>query len=115
MQLVERVAWIPPLTFNTSWAWMGLSMPLVLFTTGLTVIALIASFGIENRLKEYFFWFLLLETGMLGVFVSLDMFLFYVFWEITLVPMYFLIGMWGGPKREYAALSFSFTRWREAC
>jgi NADH-quinone oxidoreductase subunit M len=69
-------------------------------------MAIIASFGIENRLKEYFFWFLLLETGMLGVFVSLDMFLFYVFWEITLVPMYFLIGIWGGPKREYAAVKF---------
>jgi NADH-quinone oxidoreductase subunit M len=56
--------------------------------------------------KEYFFWFLLLETGMLGVFVSLDFFLFYVFWEITLVPMYFLIGIWGGPKKEYAAVKF---------
>jgi NADH-quinone oxidoreductase subunit M len=106
MQLVERVAWIPAFNVQYLVGVDGLSMPLVLLTTSLTVIALIASFGIENRLKEYFFWFLLLETGMLGVFVSLDMFLFYVFWEITLVPMYFLIGVWGGPKREYAAVKF---------
>ncbi|MBK8871380.1 MAG: NADH-quinone oxidoreductase subunit M [Elusimicrobia bacterium] len=106
MQLVERVAWIPAFNVQYIVGVDGLSLPLVLLTTGLSVIALIASFGIENRLKEYFFWFLLLETGMLGVFVSLDMFLFYVFWEITLVPMYFLIGVWGGPKREYAAVKF---------
>ncbi|HLB77022.1 MAG TPA: NADH-quinone oxidoreductase subunit M, partial [Candidatus Dormibacteraeota bacterium] len=61
---------------------------------------------IELRLKEYLFLFLLLETGMLGVFAALDFFLFYIFWEITLVPMYFLIGIWGGPRREYAAIKF---------
>ncbi|MGQ0644895.1 MAG: complex I subunit 4 family protein [Elusimicrobiota bacterium] len=69
-------------------------------------MSIIASFNIENRVKEYFFWFLLLEVGMMGVFVALDLFLFYVFWEITLVPMYFLIGIWGGPKKEYAAVKF---------
>jgi len=106
MQLVERASWIPSFGIQYALGVDGLSLPLVLLTTGLSLIAIIASFGIENRLKEYFFWFLLLETGMLGVFVSLDMFLFYVFWEITLVPMYFLIGIWGGPKREYAAVKF---------
>lgn len=106
MQLVERASWIPTFGIQYVLGVDGLSMPLVLLTTVLSLISIIASFGIRNRLKEYFFWFLLLETGMLGVFVSLDMFLFYVFWEITLVPMYFLIGIWGGPKREYAAVKF---------
>jgi NADH-quinone oxidoreductase subunit M len=106
MQLVERASWIPTFGIQYILGVDGLSMPLVLLTTFLSLISIIASFGIQNRLKEYFFWFLLLETGMLGVFVSLDMFLFYVFWEITLVPMYFLIGIWGGPKREYAAVKF---------
>jgi NADH-quinone oxidoreductase subunit M len=106
MQLVERFAWIPTFGIQYAVGIDGLSLPMILLTTVLSLVAVIASFGIENRIKEYFFWFLLLETGMLGVFVSLDMFLFYVFWEITLVPMYFLIGIWGGPKREYAAVKF---------
>ena len=67
---------------------------------------MIASFGIEKALKGYFALFLLLETGMLGTFVALDFFLFYVFWELMLLPMYFLIGIWGGPRREYAAIKF---------
>ena len=70
------------------------------------LLSIIASFNIENRVKEYFFWFLLLETGMLGVFVSLDFFLFYIFWEVMLVPMYFLIGVWGSDRRLYAAIKF---------
>jgi NADH-quinone oxidoreductase subunit M len=106
MQLVERFSWIPTFGIQYAVGIDGLSLPMILLTTVLSVVAMIASFGIETRIKEYFFWFLLLETGMLGVFVSLDMFLFYVFWEITLVPMYFLIGIWGGPKREYAAVKF---------
>jgi NADH-quinone oxidoreductase subunit M len=84
----------------------GISFPLILLTTFLSLISIIASYGVDKRTKEYFFWFLLLETGMLGLFAALDFFLFYVFWEITLVPMYFLIGVWGGPKREYAAIKF---------
>jgi NADH-quinone oxidoreductase subunit M len=106
MQLVEKVSWIP--TFNIFYhiGVDGLSMPLVLLTSFLCLISIIASYGIDFRTKEYFFWFLLLETGMLGLFVSVDFFLFYVFWEITLVPMYFLIGVWGGPKKEYAAIKF---------
>src|SRR5690606_14153126 len=73
----------------------------------LTLISIYYStYVIDRRVKEYFFLFLLLEVGMFGVFVALDFFLFYVFWEIGLVPMYFLIGIWGGPRREYAAIKF---------
>src|SRR5882724_3560944 len=105
-QFVEKVAWIP--TFNIQYflGVDGLSLVLVVLTTLLTLLSVIASFGIENRIKEYFFFFLLLETAMTGVFLGLDLFLFYVFWELTLVPMYFLIGIWGGPKKEYAAIKF---------
>jgi NADH-quinone oxidoreductase subunit M len=106
MQFVENVSWIPSFGINYHLGVDGLSFPLVLMTTLLSLVSVIASFGIEKRTREYFFWFLLLETGMLGLFVSLDFFLFYVFWEVTLVPMYFLIGIWGGPKREYAAIKF---------
>jgi len=105
-QLVEKWAWIPMFNIHYYVGIDGLSLPMVLLTTLLSLISILASFGIKKRVKEYFFWFLILETGMLGVFVSLDMFLFYVFWELTLVPMYFLIGIWGGPKREYAAVKF---------
>ncbi len=99
-------AWIPSLNINYALGTDGLSYPLVLLTTFMCLIALVGSLGIEKRVKEYFFWFLVLETGMLGVFVALDFVLFYVFWELTLVPMYFLIGVWGGPKKEFAAIKF---------
>jgi len=84
----------------------GLSMPLFLLTTFISLVACLGSFGIANRVKEYFIFYLLLAMGMLGVFISLDYFLFYVFWEVMLVPMYFLIGIWGGPRKEYAAIKF---------
>ncbi len=84
----------------------GLSVPMLFLTGLLSFISIIASFGIKERVKEYFAWFLLLEVGMMGVFCALDFFLFYIFWEIMLVPMYFLIGIWGGPRREYAAIKF---------
>ena len=84
----------------------GISFPLLALTTLLTTIGIIASWGIKNRVKEYFSWFLLLEVGMLGTFVALNYILFYLFWEMMLVPMYFLIGIWGGPRREYAAIKF---------
>jgi NADH-quinone oxidoreductase subunit M len=84
----------------------GISFPLIILTTLLSTLAVIASFGIEKRVKEYMSWFLLLEVGMLGTFTALDYLLFYVFWELVLVPMYFLIGIWGGPRKEYAALKF---------
>ncbi len=105
-QYVEKCAWIPLFNIQYFMGVDGLSLVLVLLTTLLTLLSIIASFGIEDRIKEYFFFFLLLETGMIGVFLALDMFLFYVYWELTLVPMYFLIGIWGGPKKEYAAIKF---------
>jgi NADH-quinone oxidoreductase subunit M len=85
----------------------GLSMPLVVLTGLMTLISIWYSFEpIKERIKEYYAFFLLLEVGMMGTFCALDMFLFYVFWEISLVPMYFIIGIWGGPRREYAAIKF---------
>ncbi|MCX6645436.1 MAG: NADH-quinone oxidoreductase subunit M [bacterium] len=84
----------------------GISFPLILLTALLSVLSLIASFSITMRLKEYMSWFLLLMVGMYGTFCALDYILFYVFWELILVPMYFLIGIWGGPRKEYAALKF---------
>jgi len=105
-QFVEKFNWIPTFNIHYFMAIDGLSLSMVVLTTLLTLLSVIASFGIEERVKEYFFFFLMLETAMLGVFVALDFFLFYVFWELTLVPMYFLIGIWGGPKKEYAAIKF---------
>src|SRR5512136_3013970 len=82
-------------------------MLLVLLTTLLGVIAILSSWtAIKERIKEYYAFMLLLQTGMLGVFMSLDFLVFYVFWEIMLVPMYFLIGVWGGPRKLYAAIKF---------
>ena len=108
MQLETNFPWlqIHVLPVNYHMGIDGLSLPLILLTTVLTFLCVIYSWHIPNRVKEYFFMFLLLETGMLGVFVSLDFFLFYVFWEISLVPMYFIIGIWGGPRKEYAAIKF---------
>src|SRR5204863_7091394 len=84
----------------------GISMPLVLLTTLLSFLAMIASWNIEKHVRGYMILFLLLETGMVGTFLALDFFLFYIFWEVMLLPMYFLIGVWGGPRREYAAIKF---------
>lgn len=106
VQFGVRVPWIPSLGVNFAMGVDGLSVPLVFLTALLTTLSLLYSFIIAERPKEYFWMFLLLETGMLGVFVSLDFVLFFVFWEVSLVPMYFLIGIWGGPKREYAAIKF---------
>ena len=80
---------------------------MVLLTTVLTFISILASFGpIQTRVKEYMIAFLVLEVGMLGVFLALDLFLFYVFWEVVLVPMYLIIGIWGGANRIYATIKF---------
>ena len=84
----------------------GISFPLVCSPSFLSVLAMGASWPIKKHVKAYCILFLLLETGMLGVFLALDFFLFYVFWEVMLLPMYFLIGVWGGPRREYAAIKF---------
>ena len=106
-QFEEFYRWIPSVGINYHLGVDGFSVPLILLTALLTTISLWYSAGvIDTRVKEYFAFFLLLQTGMFGVFVSLDLFLFYVFFEIGLVPMFFLIGIWGGPRREYAAIKF---------
>jgi NADH-quinone oxidoreductase subunit M len=84
----------------------GISISMILLTALICTVAAIASFGINRQMKGYFALFLLLDTGMMGVFCSLDFFLFYVFWELMLLPMYFLIGVWGGPNKVYAAIKF---------
>jgi NADH-quinone oxidoreductase subunit M len=106
LQFVEKAIWIPSLSVNYSLGADGLSVPMLFLTALLSFISIVASFGISHRVKEYFAFFLLLEVGMMGVFAALDFFLFYVFWEVMLVPMYFLIGIWGGPRKIYAAIKF---------
>src|SRR5436309_12626412 len=101
-----KVPWIRSLGIDYSMGVDGISLFLILLTTLLTPLSVLASWSIQNRLKEYFIFLLLLESGMTGVFASLDFFLFYVFWEVMLVPMYFLIGVWGGERRIYAAMKF---------
>jgi NADH-quinone oxidoreductase subunit M len=106
MQLVERIPWMPAFGIEYLIGIDGISLFLVLLTTLLMPLAVLASWSVKERVKEYLIFMLLLETGMLGAFVALDLFLFYVFWEVMLVPMYFLIGVWGGARRIYAALKF---------
>ena len=107
MQFVERASWIPSIGSSYLLGVDGISLPLLLLTTFLTPIAILASFsGIASRVKAYMICMLLLQSGMIGVFVALDLVLFYVFWEGMLIPMYFLIGVWGGPRRIYATLKF---------
>ncbi|MBI1992106.1 MAG: NADH-quinone oxidoreductase subunit M, partial [Candidatus Omnitrophica bacterium] len=106
MQFHERLSWIPQLNIFYSLGVDGISLPMVLLTALLGFLACLASSSITERRKEYYFLYLLLEVGMLGTFLALDLFLFYVFWEIVLVPMYFLIGIWGGGRREYSAFKF---------
>jgi len=106
MQLVERIPWMPGFGIEYIVGVDGISLFLVLLTTLLMPIAILASWSVKEKVKEFLIFMLLLETGMLGAFVALDLFLFYVFWEVMLVPMYFLIGVWGGTRRIYAALKF---------
>ncbi|MCS6804284.1 MAG: NADH-quinone oxidoreductase subunit M [Acidobacteriota bacterium] len=109
MQFTERVPWINSFGLNVEYhlGLDGLSLWLVVLTTVLTVVSVLASWqSIQRHVSEFFIFLLLLETGILGVFVALDMFLFYLFWEVMLVPMYFLIGVWGGEQRIYAAIKF---------
>ena len=107
MQFTQKSSWIPAFDVSFSVGIDGLSLLLVLLTAFLTPIAMLSSWNaIQKRLKEYTIMLLLLETGMLGVFCAIDVFLFYVFWEAMLVPMYFIIGIWGGERRVYAAFKF---------
>jgi NADH-quinone oxidoreductase subunit M len=114
MQFVEKFSWID--IKSVSWFGRihieyfmgidGLSGPMVILTALICFIAVFASWNIAKAFKGYMAMLLLLDTGMIGVFVALDFFLFYIFWELMLLPMYFLIGVWGGPRREYAAIKF---------
>jgi len=107
MQFVERIPWIPEWGVNYVIGIDGISLLLVLLTTFLTVLCILNSWrSVERMIKEYMIVFLILETGMIGVLASLDLILFYVFWEVTLIPMYLIIGVWGGPRRIYAAVKF---------
>ncbi|OQY89333.1 MAG: Fe-S-binding domain-containing protein [Anaerolineae bacterium UTCFX1] len=109
LQLVARYDWIVVGGWNIQYflGVDGLSILLVLLTTLLTWISILSAWtAVEERVKEFMIFFLLLEVGMNGVFLAQDLFLFYIFWEFTLVPMYFIIGIWGGPRRIYAALKF---------
>src|ERR1700721_2166466 len=99
--------WIPSIGAGYNLGIDGISFLLIMLTTLLGWISILSSWtAIENRVKEYYIWFLVLQTGMLGVFMALDFFLFFVFWEAMLVPMYLLIGIWGGPRKLYAAIKF---------
>jgi NADH-quinone oxidoreductase subunit M len=109
LQLGFTLPWIQVAGWNISFAMGvdGLSILLVLLTAFLSPISILSTWtAVEDRVKDFMIFFLLLEVGMLGVFLAQDLFLFYIFWEFTLVPMYFLIGIWGGPRRIYAAIKF---------
>ncbi len=107
LQAQERVSWIPAFGIEYFLGIDGISIWLVLLTTFLTPIVILSAFdSINTRVRAFLAFMLLLETGMLGVFLAQDLFLFYIFWEFTLVPMYFLIGIWGGQRRIYATVKF---------
>ena len=112
-QLIERIPWISlnlgsfgPLTIEYFIGVDGISITMVILTALISVIGVLSSWTIQKQVKGYFILYNLLSTAMMGCFVALDFFLFYVFWEVMLLPMYFLIGIWGGPNREYAAIKF---------
>ncbi|MCK5619145.1 MAG: NADH-quinone oxidoreductase subunit M, partial [Candidatus Krumholzibacteria bacterium] len=107
MQFVKSVPWIPSMGIKYKVGIDGITLFLVMLVTFIMPITVLSCFGaIKNRLKEFFISMLILETAMIGAFVSLDLFLFYIFWEAMLIPMYLLIGMWGGERRIYAAVKF---------
>ncbi|WP_088078115.1 NADH-quinone oxidoreductase subunit M [Bacillus alkalicola] len=108
LQFAQTVPWIELffLQINYEIGIDGLSMPLLVLTTVVTTLAIFASFTIQTRVKEFYVWTMVLLTGMLGVFVALDMFLFFLFFELTLIPMFFIIGIWGGKEKIYASFKF---------
>jgi len=106
MQFMVRAEWIPSFNITYILGVDGLSLPMAILTALLCFIGVFVSWNINKAVKGYFALFLLLDTGIMGVFLSMDFFLFYIFWEVMLLPMYFLIGIWGGPQREYAAIKF---------
>ncbi len=107
LQFVERAAWIPEAGISYHVGVDGISLPLVMLTTIILPLALLSAWGpITERVKEFVLSLLVLETALLGTFLAADLVLFYVFWEAVLIPMYFIIGLWGGPRRSYAAIKF---------
>ncbi len=106
IQFEELYSWIPALNAHYHLGVDGISLPLVVLTSLLGFIAVLVSWKVENRTKEFFIWLLLLETSILGVFCSLDMLLFFVFWEIEVIPMYFLISIWGSGRKQYSATKY---------
>ena len=105
-QFVQNVPWIKEFGISYHVGIDGISLFLFLLTSFLSLICILASWNVKDRIKEYMIAMLILQTGMLGVFISLDLFLFYMFWELMLIPMYLLIGVWGGPRRIYATIKF---------
>lgn len=105
-QLLEFYSWAPSVGINYIMGVDGISYPLVLLTTFMSLFAMAASWHIEERVNSHYAMLLMIEGILIGVFVSLDLFLFFIFWELSLVPMYFLIGIWGGGRREYSAIKF---------
>src|SRR3989304_589612 len=107
MQFTENLDWFPEFGISYLLGIDGISMLLVMLTTFLTLLCVLCSWkAIEDKIKEYYVSFLLLETAMIGALCALDLVLFYIFWELMLIPMYFLIGVWGGSRRIYAAIKF---------
>src|SRR5690242_5509514 len=105
-QLQEKLTWISTLGINYSMAVDGISVLLVVLTALLTMVCIGASFRVERKVKNYMAFMLLLEGGLIGVFLASNLFLFYIFWEVMLIPAYFLVGSWGGERRIYAAFKF---------
>ncbi len=106
-QFLTAIDWIPQLGIQYKVGADGVSLSLVMLTTILSFVAILSSWSsVTTRSREYYIFLLILETGMLGVFTALDLVLFYIFWEVSLIPMYFLIGIWGGPRRQYATIKF---------
>jgi F420H2 dehydrogenase subunit M len=106
MQFVESYTWVPSIGVKYTVGVDGIGLPLVLLSTIVSVLVIIYSWGEDKRPNQFFALLLLNEVGVLGVFTALDFFLFYIFWEIVLIPMFFLIGVWGGPRKDYAAIKF---------
>ena len=106
IQFEEKLLWISPLNAHYHLGVDGLSLPFVVLTAFLGFLAVLVSWKIDLRLREYFAWLLLLETSILGVFASLDLLLFFIFWEIEVIPMYFLISIWGAGRKEYSAIKY---------
>ena len=106
IQFEEKLSWIAPLNANYHLGVDGLSMPLMVLTAFLGFVVVLISWKEQHRIREYFAWLLLLETSILGVFCSLDLLLFFIFWEIEIIPMYFLISVWGSGRKEYSATKY---------